>query len=78
MLIRFETLGVVHETVTNRVAETGGDPATKGTHAYHLEKARTAMLSKQIMLITSLQTDSSFSKYQIQLGGRFPRESYEE
>lgn len=69
---------VVHETVTIRVQGTGGDPNVKGTHAYNLEKARYAMFSKQIMLINQLTMNSAFSKFQIQLGGRFPREEYDE
>lgn len=68
----------VHETVTIRVQNIGGDPKVKGTHAYNLEKAREAMFSKQIMLINQLAMNSSFSKFQIQLGGRFPREEYEQ
>lgn len=78
MLTHFLTLGAVHETVNIRVRNTGGDPNTKGTHAYNLDKARTSLFSKQIMLLTSLRTDSSFSKFQIQVGGRFPQEDYEE
>lgn len=68
----------VHETVTTRVQGTGGDPNVKGTHAYNLEKARSTLFSKQIMLINQLTMNSAFSKFQIQLGGRFPREEYEE
>lgn len=68
----------VHETVTIRVQNIGGDPKVKGTHAYNLEKAREAMFSKQIMLINQLAMNSSFSKFQIQLGGRFPQEEYEQ
>lgn len=69
---------VVHETVQTHIFQHGGgDPNTKGTRAYHLNKARTAVFSKLILLVTNLRMNSAFSKFQVSLGGRFPREEYE-
>ena len=61
-----------------RVTYSGGDETTKGTHAHHLEKARTAMFVKLAALQNSLRTNAAFSKFQIQIGGKFPRQDYEQ
>lgn len=68
---------VMHETVQARVRGTDGDPNVKGTHAHNLEKARNAVLSKLLLLITDMKTNAAFSKFQLRVGGRFPREEYE-
>lgn len=56
---------VVHETVVSRIRKIDGDENVKGTRAYHLEKARRAVFIKLITLITSLQQNSAFSKFQL-------------
>lgn len=68
---------IVHETVRSRVKGTDGNMHVKGTHAYNLEKARHAVLSKLLLVITGLRTNAEFSKFQLRVGGRFPREEYE-
>lgn len=76
MLANFST--VVHEIVQSRVRGTEGDIATKGTHANHLEKSRVAVFSKLLMLLTEMRANSAFSRFTLSIGGRFPREVYEE
>jgi len=61
-----------------RVTGSGGDENMKGTHAHHLEKARTAMFVKLAALQQSLKTNAAFSKFQLQIGGKFPRQDYEQ
>ena len=68
----------VHETVHARVTGRGGDVSTKGSHAYNLDKARTTIFSKLIFVISTLNTNSAFSRFQLVVGGRFPHEKYEE
>ena len=68
---------IVHETVQSRVKGTDGDALVKGTHAYNLEKARNTVFSKLLLLLTNLKTNAEFSKFQLRVGGRFPRENYE-
>ncbi|KAI7312325.1 hypothetical protein KC315_g12015 [Hortaea werneckii] len=68
---------VTHEAVQARVKGIEGDAAVKGTHAYHLEKASNAVFSKLLLLLTHLKQNKEFSKFQLQVGGRFPREHYE-
>lgn len=76
MLANFTT--IVHEIIQSRIKGVDGDPDTKGTHAYNLEKARIAVFGKMLMLVNQMRTNSAFSKFQLALGGRFPREEYEE
>lgn len=68
---------IVHETVQSRIKGTDGDVSVKGTHGYNLDKARQTVLSKLLILLTELRTNASFSKFQLRVGGRFPREEYE-
>ncbi|KAI6870077.1 hypothetical protein KC343_g7546 [Hortaea werneckii] len=68
---------VTHEAVQARVKGVEGDATVKGTHAYHLEKASNAVFSKLLLLLTHLKQNKEFSKFQLQIGGRFPREHYE-
>ncbi|KAK5126657.1 hypothetical protein LTR85_009591 [Meristemomyces frigidus] len=68
---------IVHETVRSRVRGTDGNAKVKGTHAYHLDKARNVVFSKLILLLTNLKTNAAFSKFQLRVGGRFPSEEYE-
>jgi hypothetical protein len=68
---------VLHETVKSRLQGNAGHPETKGTRAYHLEKARVKVFTKLVLLTTTLKANSAFSKFQITLGGQFPREEYE-
>lgn len=67
---------VVHETVKSRVRHEDGDENVKGTRAYHLEKARTKVFIKLLTLLTNLQQNSGFSKFQLRVGGRFPHDVY--
>lgn len=66
-----------HETIKAAIHDTGGDVTVKGTHAQHLEAARRTVFSKLVFLLNNLSTNSAFSKFQIPIGGRFPREEYE-
>lgn len=68
---------IVHESIAIRVKNQGGDADTKGTHAYHLKKARESVFSKLLALLPALDTNSGFSKFQLRIGGRFPREEYD-
>ena len=76
MLANF--MSIVHEIIISRIEGTDGDVDTKGTHAYNLEKARLAVFGKLLSLVNDMRTNSAFSKFQMALGGQFPREEYEE
>lgn len=66
----------VQSTVESRLRGTYGDIQVKGSHAYNLEKAKAKVFVKQIAIISQLQANSAFSKFQLRLGGRFPSEEY--
>ena len=51
--------------------------SVKGTHAYHLEKARNLVFSKLMMLLTNLKSNVGFSRFALSVGGRVPREEYD-
>lgn len=70
--------GIVHESMKIRVLNNGGDQNVKGTHAYNLEKARTKTFTQLLAILNNLQMNSAFSKFQLQVGGKFPRETYEQ
>ena len=62
--------GVIKETIRSRVKGHSGDRTRRGTHAYNLEKARMAVFSKLVLLLSSVRTNSAFSKFQLRIGGR--------
>lgn len=68
---------IVHETVRARTRGVEGDVNRKGTHAFNLEKAKVKVFTKFVALLSQMQTKSAFSKFQVRVGGRFPREEYE-
>jgi hypothetical protein len=42
-----------------------------------LEKARLTVFGKLLLLLNDMRTNSAFSKFQVRVGGRFPKEEYE-
>ncbi|KAL9082992.1 MAG: hypothetical protein Q9159_006051 [Coniocarpon cinnabarinum] len=76
LLARYYT--IVHETVKSRSNGTEGDPASKTSPAYILEKARHNTFIRSQILLTQLRDVSSFSRWQVDFGGRFPAEIYNE
>lgn len=68
---------IVHETVGSRVRGDAGDITNKNSPGYQLEKARNEVYAKLQALITNLKSSSEFTQWQIHIGGRFPRETYD-
>lgn len=68
----------VHETVISRVRGTAGDVNQKGSHAYMLDKAKVQVMTKILAVLSQVQMNAGFEKFQVVVGGRFPRETYEE
>ena len=68
---------IIHETVGSRVRGDAGDLTDKTSPAYQLEKARNEVFAKSQALITNLKSSSEFTRWQIHVGGRFPRETYD-
>lgn len=68
---------VVHETVSARVRRRGGDEKVKGTPANKLEKARQQVFTKSQMMVQKMRTGSTFTTWQISVGGAFPKQTYD-
>lgn len=69
---------VVHETITCRVRGDIGNPNDKKSPAYHLQKERVNTYTKQMLLLDSLKRYSDFTKWEIPIGGKFPKQDYDD
>ncbi|KAL9073282.1 MAG: hypothetical protein Q9157_004813 [Trypethelium eluteriae] len=69
---------VAHETIRYRIQGEEGDIDSKDSPARQLEKARTTIFTKQTVLLGQMQQVASFLKWEIPMGGRFPKETYTE
>ncbi|KAI5367819.1 Putative ER transporter, 6TM [Septoria linicola] len=67
---------VMHETVRLRLRDQQGDMALKDSPGRRLEKARNKLYSKASLTISSLRAQAQVVKYDIPVGGKFPREQY--
>jgi len=66
---------VVQETVRVRIY---GQEDVSGDSPYAaLEKARLKVYSKTVLILQALRTHSAFVKYDVPIGGRFPRATYD-
>ncbi|KAI7193921.1 hypothetical protein KC363_g2440 [Hortaea werneckii] len=68
---------VVHESVRTRLRGGEGDTTLKDSPGYKLDKARQKVYSKCSTVLTGLRTQSSFIKFDIPIGGKFPRKRYQ-
>lgn len=67
----------IHTTVGFRIEGTGGSPEDKGSPSHQLQKARFKHVGKILTLLGEIRGHLGFSKFEMQIGGRFPREEYE-
>ncbi|KAF9894765.1 hypothetical protein FE257_006655 [Aspergillus nanangensis] len=68
---------IIHETVNARMRGDEGDLALKTSAGRRLMKARNKVFSKQVLMLTSLRTYSEFLKWEVPIGGRFPKKQYD-
>lgn len=68
---------IIHETVTARARGDEGDMTLKTSAGRRLEKARHRVYAKQILMLSSLRTYSDFLKWEVPIGGRFPKQQYD-
>lgn len=69
---------IIHETVNARIRRDEGDLADKTSPGYRLQKARLKVFSKTTLVITSLKQHLNFLKWEIPIGGKFPKKQYAE
>ncbi|QKX59459.1 uncharacterized protein TRUGW13939_06593 [Talaromyces rugulosus] len=76
LLARYYSL--VHETMTARARGDEGDLALKMSAGRRLEKARNKVYAKQTLALNGLRVYSQRLRWEIPIGGRFPKERYDE
>jgi hypothetical protein len=54
-----------------------GDVNDKSSPGYRLDRARRVLFSEEMALLSSLKANSEFTAYELALGGRFPRKTYD-
>ncbi|EEA25268.1 hypothetical protein TMatcc_006510 [Talaromyces marneffei ATCC 18224] len=68
---------LTHETLLARARGDEGDMTLKSSAGRRLEKARHRAYAKQSIAINGLRSYADSLKWEIQVGGRFPRDQYE-
>ncbi|KAI1333575.1 hypothetical protein F5Y15DRAFT_430813 [Xylariaceae sp. FL0016] len=68
----------INETLRARIADTGGDPAVKGTPAHRLAKHRRVLFGKLYLLLPALKQHADFQRWEPTVGGPFPRAVYQD
>ncbi|GAB7357843.1 hypothetical protein MBLNU230_g0014t1 [Neophaeotheca triangularis] len=68
---------VMHETIRTRIRGVEGDTKVKNSPGRKLEKSRNSLFAKSNIVIQGLRAQISFVKYDLPIGGAFPRQQYE-
>ena len=68
---------IVHETVLVRIRGDEGEVEDKSSPGSKLRKTRDTVFAKQMLLLESLKTYNSFLKWEVPLGGKFPKKEYD-
>lgn len=68
---------VIHSTIRSRVDDTEGDMESKTSPGRRLDKVRHKIFAKLLMLLPSLKQHADWQKWEVNIGGKFPRETYE-
>jgi hypothetical protein len=67
----------VHESIQARIKDVEGDLHDKTSLGARLAKLRLKVFTKQVLMLTNLRTYAAFQKFEIPIGGRFPKEQYD-
>ncbi|KAJ5177619.1 Brefeldin A sensitivity protein [Penicillium coprophilum] len=69
---------IIHETISGRIRGDEGQYLLKRTSAGRkLEKSRHKVFSKQMLMLAGLRTYSGFLRWEVPIGGRFPKKKYD-
>lgn len=68
---------VIHETVKIRMRGGEGDWTLKTSAGRRLAKARNKVFSKLMLMLNGLRTYSEFQRWEVPVGGRFPKRKYD-
>ncbi|KAJ5832819.1 hypothetical protein N7474_001130 [Penicillium riverlandense] len=66
---------IIHETVSARMR--GDEWGTTSKTSRKLEKARHKVFSKQMLMLNGLRTYSEFLRWEVPIGGKFPKKQYD-
>jgi hypothetical protein len=66
----------VHQTVALRIRGAEGDLKDKGSPGRRLERVRTQLYVKELILLQGMEKDIKFSAWEPTFGGKFPEASY--
>ncbi|SCO80714.1 uncharacterized protein FRV6_04927 [Fusarium oxysporum] len=69
---------VILSTVQSQLEGTAGDIESETSPAYHLLKARRKTIGKVMRLMSSIESHIMWQRWEPNLGGRFPVETYQE
>ncbi|KAF2736579.1 hypothetical protein EJ04DRAFT_462988 [Polyplosphaeria fusca] len=69
---------IIHETVLARIRDDEGDLTDPKSPGFQLSKARNKVFAKQMLLLQGLRMHSNFVKWEVPLGGKFPKKEYDE
>ncbi len=67
----------VHTTVGLRLQGAEGDMDLKDSPGRKLEKARSKVFAKELMLLAGLREHSAFTAWEPTIGGKFPKQQYD-
>lgn len=68
---------IIHETLLARMRGDEGDLTLKTSAGRKLDKARHKVFTKQMLMLNGLRINSEFSKWEVPIGGRFPKKKYD-
>lgn len=68
---------IIHETVSGRMRGDEGERLLKTSPGRKLEKARHKVFAKQMLMLAGLRTYSGFLRWEVPVGGRFPKKQYD-
>ncbi|KAG0157692.1 hypothetical protein PDIDSM_4877 [Penicillium digitatum] len=68
---------IIHETISGRMRGDKGEYLLKTSSGRKLEKARRKVFSKQMLMLAGLRTYSGFLRWEVPVGGRFPKKQYD-
>jgi hypothetical protein len=70
---------IMHEQVMSRIRGDAGDEENdKASPGYALNKARNKVFAKQMLTLQGLKMHAKMLKWEFPLGGKFPRQDYED
>jgi hypothetical protein len=67
----------VHQTVSLKIREAEGDPGDERSPGRRLQKARSRLFAKEIILLEGMKKHKKFATWELGLGGKFPEASYD-